>query len=156
MIGDRGAAQAAVIAAASAATLLLAGCENLPKLRMPTIASPPPCADFTISIYFEAGSAVITREAQALIHSAGARAKRCLVSGVDVVGLSSPTGETATNLQVSKDRAAAVTAALSASGFEHVDINATAVGDAGAATAKGELRPMRRRATVTFRLVAKT
>ena len=143
--------------AATAGSLMLAlsACESLPKLKMPMISSPPQCADFTISIYFEPGSAKVTREAQALIHSASARARRCQVSGVDVVGLASAAGDSASNLQVSKDRAAAVTAALAASGFEHVDINATAVGDAGSENRNGEVRPLRRRANVTFHLVAK-
>lgn len=146
-----------VTLAAAAAGMLLAvsGCESLPKLKMPMIASPPPCADFTISIYFEPGSAIVTKEARALIHSAAARARRCHVIGVDVVGLASPVGDSARDLQVSKDRATAVTAALAASSFEHVDFSVTAVGVAGAQTRAGEVRPLRRRANVTFHLAAR-
>lgn len=147
--------QVATIAAAGGLLLALAACENLPKIRMPSIASPPACADFAISIYFEPGSAVVTKEAQALIHSAGARARRCQVSGVDVVGLASVAGDSASNLDLSRNRAATVTAALAANGFEHVDINTTAVGDEGSQTRTGEVRPMRRRVNVAFHLVAK-
>jgi len=59
------------------------------------------------------------------------------------------------NLDLSRNRAATVTAALAANGFEHVDINTTAVGDEGSQTRTGEVRPMRRRVNVDFHLVAK-
>jgi len=140
------------LAAALSATALLGGCESVPKVRMPAFFSPPACADFAVAIYFEPDSAVVTPEAKALIRSAAAHARRCQVSGIDVVGLADAPGAPAANLQLSKDRAAAVTAALTERGLEHVDINTTALGDEGAQGHGGELRPMRRRVNVTFHL----
>ncbi|HEX7761906.1 MAG TPA: OmpA family protein [Caulobacteraceae bacterium] len=142
-----GAALGAVLAAA-----LLAGCESLPKMHMPMILSPPACADFSIAIYFEPTSAVVTPEALALIRSAAGHARRCQVQGIDVVGLADAPGASAFNLQLSKDRAAAVIAALAARRLEHVDINTAALGDEDAQTRGGELRPLRRRVNVSFHL----
>jgi outer membrane protein OmpA-like peptidoglycan-associated protein len=134
---------------------LLAGCQSLPKMHMPgpMIHSPPSCADFAISIYFEPGSAAVTPEAQALIRSATGHARRCQVQGIDVVGLADAPGAPDANLQLSKDRAAAVTAALAAHRLEHVEINSTALGDEGAQL-RGERRPLRRRVNVTFHMSA--
>ena len=140
------------LASALSAVALLGGCESVPKVRMPAFFSPPACADFTVAIYFEPDSAMVTPEARALIRSAAAHARRCQVGGIDVVGLADAPGASAANLQLSKDRAAAVTAALSELGLEHVDINTTALGDEGAQAHGGEMRPMRRRVNVTFRL----
>ncbi len=143
---------AAVLAAIVVGAASLSGCESLPKSHPPTIQSPASCADFSISIYFEPGSSVVTPEAQALIRSAAAHAQRCQVQGIDVVGLADAPGAPDANLQLSKDRAAAVTAALSAKGLDHIDINTTALGDQGAQAHGGELRPLRRRANVSFHL----
>jgi peptidoglycan-associated lipoprotein len=142
--------------AAMAGAATLSGCESLPKMHMPTIQSPPVCADFAISIYFEPGSAAVTPEAQALIRSAAGHARRCQVQGIDVVGLADAPGAPDANLQLSKDRAAAVTAALAARGLEHVDINSTALGDEGAQARGGALRPLRRRVNVSFHLAPRT
>ena len=149
----------ATAAAAIAGALWLAGCESLPKVHMPhmpIIQSPPACADFSISIYFEPRSSVVTPEAQALIASAAHHARRCQVQGVDVVGLADGPGVTDANLQLSKDRAAAVTSALTGKGVEHVDINATALDGAGDQPRRGLVRPLRRRVDVTFHLAQRT
>ncbi len=150
-------------AAAAAATL--AGCQSTGgqstgdqaanqshKPHMPAMFAPPSCEDFSVSIYFEAESAVISPEAQALIRSAAGHARRCDVKGIDVVGLTDAQGAPDANLKLSQDRAAAVTAALAAHGLGKAPINTTGAGDEGAQTASGLARPMRRRANVTFHL----
>lgn len=142
----------ALCVAMLSASALIGGCESVPKVHMPALFSPPTCTDFAVAIYFEPQSAVVTPEAKALIRSAAAHARRCQVAGIDVVGLADAAGAPAANLQLSKDRAAAVTAALAERGLEHVDINTTAVGDEGAQAHGGEVRPMRRRVNVTFHL----
>jgi len=151
-LANNPAVRAASLAALMAAAAALAGCESAPKMHMPAFFSPPSCADFAVAIYFEPESAAVTPEAKALIRGAMAHARRCQVSGVDVVGLADAPGASAANLQLSKDRAAAVTAALSESGLDHVDVNTTALGDEGALAHGGEVRPMRRRVNVTFHL----
>lgn len=151
-LANSSAARASCLATALSAVALLGGCESAPKVHMPAFFSPPPCTDFAVAIYFEPDSAVVTPEAKALIRSATSHARRCQVSGVDVVGLADAPGAPAANLQLSKDRAAAVTAALAEGGLDHVDINTTALGDEGAQAHGGEVRPMRRRVNVTFHL----
>lgn len=132
---------------------LLAGCQSMPQIHGPMIHSPPSCADFAVSIYFEPGSSVVTPEAQALIRSAAGHARRCQVQGIDVVGLADAPGAPDANLQLSKDRAAAVTAALTARHLEHVDFSTTGLGDEGAQLG-AERRPLRRRVNVTFHMTA--
>jgi peptidoglycan-associated lipoprotein len=147
------------LAGAAIGLLALAGCQNgpqLPRLHMPAIQSPPVCADFQISIYFEPASAAITHDAEAVLRSAAGRTRRCKVLGVDVVGLADAAGASEANLKISRDRAAAVTIALARHGFADVSIDTTAGGEAGAQGPGGALRPLRRRAEVTFRLAAKT
>lgn len=148
------------LALAVSAAAALAGCQStgdqgggqsrLP--HMPAMFAPPSCEDFSVSIYFEAESSAISPEAQALIRSAAGHARRCDVKGIDVVGLTDAQGAPDTNLKLSQDRAAAVTAALAAHGLGAAPINTTGVGDEGAQTASGLARPMRRRANVTFHL----
>jgi len=58
----------------------------------------------------------------------------------------------AANLALSQKRANAVKAALHAHGFDKVDIQTAAAGDAGAQTAAGQNKPVRRRADITFHL----
>ncbi|MGA0603695.1 OmpA family protein [Caulobacter sp. KR2-114] len=148
----RRAAASATVLAAILATAALGGCASAPKMHMPAMFAPPVCDDFSVSIYFEAESAALSPEAQALIRSAAGHARRCDVKGIDVVGLADAQGAPDANLKLSQDRAAAVTAALAARGLDHVPISTTGVGDEGAQTAGGLVRPMRRRANVTFHL----
>lgn len=151
-VGRRG----VILGVALAGAAVLSGCASLPKFHFPMIHSPPACADFSIAIYFEAGSAVVTPEAQALIRSAASHARRCQVQGIDVVGLADTPGSPDANLQLSKDRAVAVTAALTARGLEQADINASGVGDEGVRAQGGQQRLLRRRVNVSFHLSPRT
>jgi peptidoglycan-associated lipoprotein len=144
------------MAAMSAAVgVALAGCQTgrpHAAAKGPLIVSASPCADFTQALYFEAGSATITGPAERLLTLAGARSRRCVVTGVAVVGLADAPGDTASNLALSQRRAEAVKAALHHRGFDQVEIQMTAAGDSGALTAAGQDKPVRRRANVTFHL----
>jgi outer membrane protein OmpA-like peptidoglycan-associated protein len=135
--------------------LALAGCQSArppAPVKGPLIVSASPCADFTQTLYFEEGSAAITRPAERLLTLAAARSRGCLVTGVAVVGLADSPGDPASNLALSQRRADAVKAALHGHGFDQVEIQTTAVGNAGALTAGGQDKPVHRRANITFHL----
>jgi outer membrane protein OmpA-like peptidoglycan-associated protein len=119
------------------------------------VQAPSACADFTISIYFEPRSAVVTRDAAELIRAAAVRAQDCTVGGVDVLGLSEVEGDPDATLALSKARAIAVTRALSRRGFRIVQFQVGAVGDPGAMAGPGRSQPLHRRADVTFHLTPK-
>lgn len=134
------------------------GCQNLhaPRGRgKPLIQAPLSCSDFTISIYFEAGSAALTRQALALINAASDRTRGCAVTGINVVGLADAVGAPAANLVVSRRRADAVVASLHRRGFNTVAFQEAAAGNEGAQTRAGQAKPERRRADVAFHLAAK-
>lgn len=132
-----------------AAALLLSGCATWPGNRA---ATPKPCQDLTVSIYFQRDSAAITREARAMLKGAGETAKGCVLGQVEVTGLADSIGDPDVNLALSKRRAEAVRGAVQRLGFATVTFNVGAVGERGATTASGADRPLRRRADVTFHL----
>jgi len=131
---------------------LTGGCQGLHMRRGPLVQAPPACADFTVSIYFESQSAKLTREADALMAAAARRARGCAVSGVDVVGLADAPGDPQANLQLSRDRAEAVTRELARRGLKSAPVKVAAAGDAGAQNPQGQAKPLRRRADVLFHL----
>ncbi|MBV8592751.1 MAG: OmpA family protein [Caulobacteraceae bacterium] len=148
-----------ILAAAAAASLaVLAACQGVTPHRHkgPLIVTPSACADFTVQIYFEAGSAALTHPAAAILNAAAARTGPCRVTGVDVVGLSDPIGDPAANLELSKRRANAVTLALHQRGLDQVEFKVAAAGEAGAQTPSGAVRPVRRRVDVSFRMSPKS
>ena len=149
--------RAGAVAAVAAGVALVAGCQTAKPPAFagkgPLIQSASSCADFTQAIYFEAGEATVTGPADRLLNLAAARSRSCAVTGVAIVGLADAPGELATNLALSQRRADAVKAALHRHGFDKVEIQTTAAGDAGAQTASGQNRPVRRRADITFHLV---
>lgn len=135
---------------------LLAGCQDdrppAQRFHGPLIASPVRCADFDQAVYFEPGQAQITRQADNSITAALARARRCRVTGVSIVGLADAPGSPDANLALSQRRADAARAELHRKGLDTVDIDTKAVGSAVAQTAEGQARPLRRRAVLTFHL----
>ncbi|MEO8925621.1 MAG: OmpA family protein [Caulobacteraceae bacterium] len=142
--------------AAAGFMMAAAGCQSVHKpvvARGPVIQTPPACADFTVSIYFESRSAAITPQADRLLAAAANRARGCSITGVHVVGLSDAPGDPDANLVLSKQRADAVTGALHRRGFTTVAFQVAAKGDVGAETVAGQERPLRRRADVQIRLV---
>lgn len=139
--------------AAGMALLALVGCATFHKRYAgPLIATPPTCADIAFPVYFEPGSAVVTREAEKMIASARQRSTGCRVTGVDVVGLADAAGAPGANLVLSERRADAVTRALARKGFSAAPVRVAAAGAMDSATAGGEIRPERRRADVTIRV----
>lgn len=139
--------------------LALAGCATSESpwrvLRKPVAAAPAACADFQSSVYFEQDSADLTKEARMLLANAQTQARGCAVKSVRVTGLADAVGTTGANLVLSQRRAATVTAALAKAGFGKVEIDTTAVGDAGAVVASGASAPLRRRADILFDLESK-
>ncbi|MHB8530512.1 MAG: OmpA family protein [Caulobacteraceae bacterium] len=129
---------------------LLAGCKTLQVRRGAVVTALPACADFTVQIYFESRSAVLTREAREVVDAAARRARRCQVAAIDVLGLADAPGAPAANLALSNGRANAVTKALARRGFPPIAFRVVAAGDVGAQTPSGAEQPLRRRAEVVF------
>lgn len=129
---------------------MLAACQTAPNKQGPLIVATPVCADFTISIYFEAKSAKIGHDAGALIDAAMKRTRGCSVTGVSVLGLADAAGNPDANLILSKRRADAVMKAFARRGLTTVEFRLSAVGEAGAETKSGLAKPLRRRADVEF------
>lgn len=110
------------------------------------------CPDTTFQIYFEPDSAALTDEGLAVLSAAAAGARSCRINGVRVVGLADAAGSPQANMELSEQRAAAVSRALAANGLPPAIFDQAALGQAGAMTPEGELRPLRRRADVTLDL----
>lgn len=110
------------------------------------------CVDQAAQIYFDADSAVITKEGRALLAATAGDRKSCRVTAVEVVGLADAAGAPGANLELSTRRAQAVTAALTASGLPAAEFKVSAAGQTGATTARGQAQPLRRRVDVLFRL----
>lgn len=145
--------------ALSGAMLALAGCAETQgpwrTLRKPVAAAAPSCADFQSSVYFEQDSAALTKEARMALSAAQAQARGCAVTSVRVIGLADAVGASEANLILSRRRAETVTSALAKVGFNKVEIDRVAVGDAGAVSASGAAAPLRRRADILFDLDVK-
>ncbi len=137
---------------------LVAGCATKspwPKSRSQIVQTAPAARTSRSSIYFENKSAQLTNEARQVLKSADALATGCKVASVRVIGLADAAGAPDANLAVSKQRADAVTKALSKMGYGNVEFDVGAAGDAGATTSDGEARPLRRRADIRFDLDGK-
>lgn len=132
----------------------LAGCSTMTGGRERLVKAAPRCADQTVQIYFEQDSSDVTKEGRAVLAAAAAQSKACKVSSVDVLGLADNVGAADANLDLSKRRAQAVTAALASVGLPAGEFKITAVGEAGATTADGRARPLRRRADIVLHLSA--
>ncbi len=124
--------------------LAVAGCATPSRVARTNL-----CEDLKVSIYFDDGSARITRDARQVLVEAAEMRATCALGVVDVVGLADAVGDPQANLALSTQRAKAVTQALGGLGFGNVRIEAA--GASGAATAGGELRPLRRRADLVFK-----
>lgn len=145
-----------VLGAMGGLALALAGCAETQgpwrTLRKPVAAATPSCDGFQSSVYFEQDSAALTKEARMVLSGAQTQARGCKVKSVRVIGLADAVGASQTNLALSRRRAETVISALAKVGFSKVDIDAAAVGDAGAVSASGASAPLRRRADILFDL----
>lgn len=140
--------------AALGAGLALAGCASAPGDARAKIETPAACEDVTVHIYFEPFSAEVTDEGRAVLAQAASAAKSCKVERVKVLGLADAVGAPDANMELSKQRVAAVTQALVANGLPAGEFDLAAAGQQGAVTRDGEARPLRRRADVTLELAA--
>jgi outer membrane protein OmpA-like peptidoglycan-associated protein len=141
-------------AALAAMALALAACQDMHKQRpvRSMIQAPASCTDINLSIYFEPNSAAITHEADRLVAAAREQARNCAVTGIVVLGLADAPGSLGANLELSKRRAGAVADELHKRGFTNAEFREGAAGAAGASTAAGADRPLRRRADVSIHL----
>ena len=129
----------------------LAGCQSWSDMR-DRLVDTAACEPVRAEIYFEPDSAVVGADARALIAEAARQAQGCELRYVEVLGLADAAGAPEANLQLSRARAEAVTAALAAARLAVTDVRILAAGDAGAMTPQGQLQPMRRRAEIVLRL----
>ena len=140
-------------AAIAALMLGFSACSTMQPTRDHVVRSSTACSDETVQIYFESFSAEVTKEGQAVIAAAAQQSKPCKVASVDVLGLSDNIGgDAGSNLELSKRRAQSVTAALAAAGLPAGEFKVSAAGEAGATTASGKARPLRRRVDVVLHL----
>ncbi len=150
-----GGAKFGTLAAIAITTLIgLSSCATMPTGRDRIVKATPRCVDQTVQIYFESDSAEVTKEGRAVLTAAAQLSKPCKVTGVDVLGLADSTGAADANLEISKRRAQAVTAALTAAGLPAGEFKVSAAGQSGATTAEGKSRPLRRRADIVLHLSA--
>lgn len=141
-------------ASALVVAVLVSGCTTLSSARDRIVKREARCQDMTIQVYFEPDSAEVTDEGRAVMRAAADRARVCRVDQVTVMGLADAAGAAGANLELSQRRAASVTQALTAFGLPAAEFDLTAVGQAGAITAGGDTRPLRRRADVVLKLSA--
>jgi len=151
-----GTVRAGGVAALVLIAATVSGCSTMHKVMHPAysgpvMAMPSNCSDLTATIYFDRGSAVLTREAKDALKIAAAQAESCHFRAVDVYGLSDAVGAPAANLALSKRRAEVVTGVLAQLGFTTVNFKLVAAGEAGAVNASGAVEPLRRQADVIFR-----
>jgi len=146
---------AATLAVAIGALVSLSACNTVKSARDRVVRAPAHCADQTVQVYFEQDSAEIGKESQAVIAAAAQASKTCAVTGVDVTGLADATGAPDANLDLSRHRAEAVTAALAKAGVPAETVRIAAAGQNGAVNAAGQARPLRRRADVVLHMTAR-
>jgi outer membrane protein OmpA-like peptidoglycan-associated protein len=130
----------------------LSGCAGMKSGRDRLVKPAPVCQDQRVQIYFEPDSAAVTDEGRAVLQQAAEAARGCVVKSVQVLGLADAVGAPDTNLELSRRRAEAVTAALAATGLPAAQFEVAGAGQAGALTPDGEPRPLRRRADVVVKL----
>jgi len=133
-----------------AATVALGGCSTLQGAHARLVRAPSTCVDQAVQIYFEPESAEVTPEGQAVINSAAAGLRRCKLTSIEVLGLADAAGPPQANLELSQRRAGAVSHALAAAGLPAAEFHIAAAGQAGAVTAGGQAKPLRRRVDVTL------
>lgn len=150
------------LAGLTALALACAACQTAhrpaiaPIPRAGAVVAGPTCVGFTVSVYFEPGSAALGPIAETLLDAAAARAHRCYVTGVRVRGLADAPGAHETNLVLSRARATSVSRALRRRGFTQVEFQVSAEGDLGAAGSPADAsHPLRRRVELEIDLARK-
>ncbi len=125
-----------------------AGCGHIMRTRSDLVRSDNACVDTQFTVYFGENSNRLTRQAGQVIQETGRALKDCTITRARVVGLSDATGGSQANLTLSQQRAVAVAGALRQQGLPAPSFEIDANGEAGATTAEGEDKPVRRRADV--------
>ena len=139
------------ILALAALALGASGCQTPRAARDRIETRPATCQDASVSVYFEPFAAELTPEGRRVLAAAARSVRGCAVTSISFVGLADAVGgDAASNLELSKRRAASVTAALVAAGLTSPELQVSAAGDIGATTADGKVAPLRRRTDVTF------
>lgn len=138
------------IAATAGAALALSACGALTPFgdRSALIYEPSGCEAQELDIYFAEGQAALTQPALQLIQMTGERLQGCQIDQVEVIGLASSTGDSASNLTLSERRARTVAEALTDAGWPAPRFTLAAGGDTGATTDGGLAEPLRRRTVV--------
>jgi len=130
---------------------LLAGCGSMSGLETRArILSEPPCTDFFFPIYFADRSVALSKAAEGVIVNAGKHAQGCQISQVQVQGLADFSGTKQDNLDLSRQRARNVAAALAKAGLPPATFQLDALGDSRAPNEKPDAA-VRRRADVFIR-----
>ena len=140
-------ARVGLLFAAIGGLALTAGCTGTREPAAGTAAAPA-CADAAFSIYFDKGETTLTAPARDVVADTARRLHGCEIRSVRVVGLADAEGPAAQNLELSASRAAHVVEAFAAYGWPKPDFEIAAAGEAGATTASGADRPLRRRVEV--------
>lgn len=126
--------------------LVIGGCMTRPERD--AIVADADCAPIRFDIYFATDQAELTPTAAEAVRMSAAKAARCRVDRVRVLGLADAQGGATANLNLSQGRAQAVTTALEAAGLPAPVFEVQAAGDFGATTAAGTNAPLRRRTEV--------
>ncbi len=142
------------ILAVTGLSLAAAGCTTMRSARDRLVRPAPACQDVTVPVYFEPNVAALTRDGQRVIAAAARQARGCEVKAVRVVGLADAAGDPAANLELSKQRASSVAAAVARAGLPAASFDVEAFGQAGSVTPDGRVQPVRRRADITLDLAA--
>ena len=130
----------------------LAGCAGASSVvTRVRIASTPRCSDFVFPIYFAGRSADLTPAAMRVIDNAGAHTGGCRVDRVDVLGLVGFREPARPGLELPRQRAERVAAALAKAGLPEPSFQLSAAGDVGATA--GVRTPLRNRVMVTIRFM---
>ena len=137
------------LAMAAMVATSVAGCGWTPGLgREELVAEPTACAPQRFEVYFAEGEARLTNAALQAIGLTATQLQGCAIRRVQVVGLADPSGGVEANLDLSEQRAVAVTEALTAAGWPAPAFEIGAAGESGATTPGGAVQPMRRRTEV--------
>lgn len=139
-------------AAAAGLMLALGGCQTTEISREQIVQAPMRCETQAVPIYFAPREARLTPDGRKVLFDAAARARGCAVEKVSVVGLADATGDEAANFELSKRRAAAVSAVLVDAGLPPRELELAAGGEGGATLDDGRADPLRRRTEVTLHL----
>lgn len=127
---------------------LLGGCVAMPSSETADAPSPRRCRDRTFDVYFATGDASLTPAAVNAIRAQAARAKRCAIQTVTVVGNgNSASGTQQASRDLSARRAATVAEHLVSLGVPQGLIAQDAIDIEGAAPGRPR-RPLRGRAQV--------